>query len=881
MNKINVSIDFEKGTLEKTGIDLITGDYASTGIDFTFDESHNTGRKVFEMKSPSNELVIVKEIENNKVLLAAKDENENNVSLFNESGYYIFEVSYYDNDSKLTSVYGKIPVEQEQVVIDGEVVTPYLPIFDQLFSHVQEELEEMEEATEHLVEANTEAERIVSEFESNVEQYTEDFNTNAAEKTNAVNQIKSDVETLVNGFDSNVTAKTTQFNSNASEKLSNYNSNAESKLNEYNSNAESKLSDYNSNAIQKTTEFNTNAQEKTDEFNANKEKLQQELERYKLIENVLPKITGTGTELTLNNTADSILKLTPKASAMEQFTTDGNQVFNMEDKTVTVDNVTVTSKDGELNISGTNTNTSSHSVWSQSSNLPTFQVGETYSIKAEGIVTGEYIQFTYYNGSINKALVYISNANVYNVTIPDDFVSLVMLFVGIAGSVTTLNNKIKFMLAKGTYTSNTMPNFEKYTGEIPAPNSSYPQTIHTISGDNSVKVMPTTYTKVDYIESYGTQYILTEIIPSNTTGVYIKLQSKDAHTDRIFFGSKGESDSRFSLGNYNNTLYYGWNTVTPTNVRPTISNNTLYEIELNYLNSRQQKLNNVKQFDITETFNANNNPPLTIFGGNGWASSISYMSKIKLYSFKISDGNDIINDFIPCYRNSDGEVGLYDLINNVFYENSGVDAFTYGSEEEHQEQVVNIPLGNLEVCKMPNTDYKDEFYLATASDTGLTAGKWYLKKNISKVVLDGNTNIGGKGYELTNSYRFYTAVMLPESINGISLSNYFKNDFINNINTVDSPALTVINQKQIILRIDKTLASTEAELSTWLSTHNTTVYYVLATPTYTLLNDTLQNALNTLESKLLAYKGQTNISQVNNDLPFDIVASALKDISNL
>ena len=164
MNKIYVDIDFTNGILEKKGIDLITGDYASTEIEFTFDESHSTGRKVFEMKSPSNELVIVKEIENNKVLLAAKDENQNNVSLFNESGYYIFEVSYYDNDSKLTSVYGKIPVEQEQVVIDGEVVTPYLPIFDQLMQEidgkidlVDGKLEDINEALEQVNTAITEA----------------------------------------------------------------------------------------------------------------------------------------------------------------------------------------------------------------------------------------------------------------------------------------------------------------------------------------------------------------------------------------------------------------------------------------------------------------------------------------------------------------------------------------------------------------------------------------------------------------------------------------------------------------------------------------------------------------------------------------------------
>lgn len=134
MNKIYVNIDFTNGILEKKGIDLITGDYASTEIEFTFERED--GRKVFEIKSPSGNLVYADEIIDNKVLLTAKDENENNVSLFDESGDYIFEVSLYVDNSKLTSVYGKLPVQKEQVEIEGEVVEKVLPLFEQLMQEL-------------------------------------------------------------------------------------------------------------------------------------------------------------------------------------------------------------------------------------------------------------------------------------------------------------------------------------------------------------------------------------------------------------------------------------------------------------------------------------------------------------------------------------------------------------------------------------------------------------------------------------------------------------------------------------------------------------------------------------------------------------------------
>ena len=160
MNKIYVDIDFTNGTLDKKGIDLITGDYASTEIEFTFDEEHSTGRKTFEMKSPNDEVVFVGDIEDNKILLAGKDENENNVSLFEYEGYYIFEVSYYEEDSKLTSVYGKIPVRKEQVVIGDEIVEPYLPIFDELIQEVDTKISEMESAMQGVENLNVEAEKV-------------------------------------------------------------------------------------------------------------------------------------------------------------------------------------------------------------------------------------------------------------------------------------------------------------------------------------------------------------------------------------------------------------------------------------------------------------------------------------------------------------------------------------------------------------------------------------------------------------------------------------------------------------------------------------------------------------------------------------------------
>ena len=59
---------------------------------------------------------------------------------------------------------------------------------------------------------------------------------------------------------------------------------------------------------------------------------------------------------------------------------------------------------------------------------------------------------------------------------------------------------------------------------------------------------------------------------------------------------------------------------------------------------------------------------------------------IKVESFKetpeylkISENGILIRNFIPCYRKSDNEIGLYDIVNNVFYTNQGTGEFLKGS----------------------------------------------------------------------------------------------------------------------------------------------------------------------------------------------------------
>ena len=111
----------------------------------------------------------------------------------------------------------------------------------------------------------------------------------------------------------------------------------------------------------------------------------------------------------------------------------------------------------------------------------------------------------------------------------------------------------------------------------------------------------------------------------------------------------------------------------------------------------------------------------------------------------------------------------------------------------------------------------------------------------------------------------------------VPLSNYYLGQSIVKLYEQVNDKSVALLSSGTRLFIKNTSITTAANFKSWLSTHNTEVYYVLETPTYTLLSDTLQTQLNNMQYAL-AYDTQTNISQTNTDLPFIINAETFAKI---
>lgn len=179
--------------------------------------------------------------------------------------------------------------------------------------------------------------------------------------------------------------------------------------------------------------------------------------------------------------------------------------------------------------------------------------------------------------------------------------------------------------------------------------------------------LPSGYTQLGYIQSSGTQYIDTGIVPKNNTRV-------DADCD-ITYGT----DWVMILGSYDPNKFFSW-----------WANGA--KIYAYYGNSNK----NVAGENGKQTLSANKN----IWTAGNSAISFSEVSftsnfsiylfsvhnggnynkaSMKLYSCQIYDNGTLIRDFIPC-KNPSGTIGLYDTVNSQFYSNAGTGTFTAGPE---------------------------------------------------------------------------------------------------------------------------------------------------------------------------------------------------------
>ncbi|MBO4683113.1 MAG: hypothetical protein J5611_00840 [Alphaproteobacteria bacterium] len=213
--------------------------------------------------------------------------------------------------------------------------------------------------------------------------------------------------------------------------------------------------------------------------------------------------------------------------------------------------------------------------------------------------------------------------------------------------------------------------------------------LYEVRGATQMQTLPAGYTQLEYIESTGTQYIDTGINVSATTGNNIRIES-DGNFGTAENGWAVDGSGHPYLQLYigldpNRYIAFGnnWGDVKTTFRETDVSGRHLYKVDyINGVVSRDDIILTNFTTKLDPQASAHN---LFIFG---WTPSRELQINAKKYGVKIYSLNTIIFNGVPAQRDSDGELGMYDLVSGTFFTNAGAGEFIAGPVASY------LPQGN-------------------------------------------------------------------------------------------------------------------------------------------------------------------------------------------
>jgi hypothetical protein len=189
------------------------------------------------------------------------------------------------------------------------------------------------------------------------------------------------------------------------------------------------------------------------------------------------------------------------------------------------------------------------------------------------------------------------------------------------------------------------------------------------------------YTALSYIEATGTQYIDTGVSGGTNAAYEIKFDNlgvvRTAY-EMYFCGEKNTDIFRLYYGSNGGTNGITANAVgvgaVPPKIKDNVAGASVY----------------VCGTDGTMTVDGVEMLSNTTSAGKGWGEKSWWVcnapdepnlgSSMRLYYLKMWTDGELVRDFVPAKRNSDGAIGLYDFATNSFFENAGTGEFVSGEE---------------------------------------------------------------------------------------------------------------------------------------------------------------------------------------------------------
>ena len=200
---------------------------------------------------------------------------------------------------------------------------------------------------------------------------------------------------------------------------------------------------------------------------------------------------------------------------------------------------------------------------------------------------------------------------------------------------------------------------------------------------NGWKVMglPNGYTRLDYLESTGTQYIDTGIKLTSDNVTY-EWESKESYstTNRFLFcASSSASYSGCLHGNYSYRSAYIGNVLSAFTMgyNSPVGQFRSWSLVIHPDNTAYLIKDGVIGTTITWNGTLNKSNTIILYGEHN-SNQVSNLSPVAFRYFKITDNGKLVFNGIPARRNSDNVLGIYDTISGSFKTNLGTGTFVAG-----------------------------------------------------------------------------------------------------------------------------------------------------------------------------------------------------------
>lgn len=193
------------------------------------------------------------------------------------------------------------------------------------------------------------------------------------------------------------------------------------------------------------------------------------------------------------------------------------------------------------------------------------------------------------------------------------------------------------------------------------------------------ELLSTTYQRVEYLQSSGTQAINTGVYYSDHIEIDVDFMWTALTHDTDIIGAEGGNAYAIVFNVYDNNknrLIVGTTTGTSTSGQ-SYATNTRYYGQL-YTETHTWLYINGEQWNY-DGDSVTSNYPLGLFCRNA-NGTLSNKASCRIYSCKITKSGTLERNFIPCYRKADTVAGMYDIVHDVFYTNQGSGTFVVGSD---------------------------------------------------------------------------------------------------------------------------------------------------------------------------------------------------------